>query len=323
MKLKFSWHRFIYPRADLEVLDHKLCSEGVPGEITKWLEWRYSGRHTQLLFHDYTTNTFTPPGGLDQGDPFAVVQYLFYNSRLLKVIKEKAEELGLLFMDDATLVVWGPSFTATHQKLEHLMNDPGGVLDWARAHNCSFGLEKFQLADYTRKRAPHPTQRKKTIPVRGNPIIVGGQVIPVREGIKLLGLFLDAELRYKEQSAIAIQKGQTWLSQFRRLSRTTGGVASQHIRDWYTAILMSRMLYGADIFLSPQRHPGPRTNARLSTRKPQRAVISRLASIQRQASLIITGALPSTPSDLLDIHADLLPMSFAVDKFSYQGSFPK
>ncbi|KAJ3740270.1 hypothetical protein DFH05DRAFT_1373389, partial [Lentinula detonsa] len=118
---------------------------GVPAPIVEWMGRRYARRETRLTFDDYTTDLFSPPGGLDQGDAFAVVQYLFYNSGLLKLIRDKADEMGILFMDDSTLVVWAYSFLDTHHRLAQLMNDPGGVLNWARLHNCTFGLDKFQL----------------------------------------------------------------------------------------------------------------------------------------------------------------------------------
>ena len=42
--------------------------------------------------------------------------------------------------------------------------------------------------------------------------------------------------------------------------------------------------------------------------------MKKLESIQRKVSILITGALSSTPTDLLNIHADLLPMPLAIDK---------
>ncbi|KAJ3749322.1 hypothetical protein DFH05DRAFT_1375842, partial [Lentinula detonsa] len=116
----------------------------------------------------------------------------------------------------------------------------------------------------------------------GEPLHLGDKVIPVKSVLKLLGLLFDQELRFKEQSAVAVAKGQAWISQFRRLSRTTGGAAANHMREWYIAMLMSGMLYGADVFLSPQHHPGAASGDRSVP------VVSRLASIQRQVALMIT-----------------------------------
>lgn len=42
---------------------------------------------------------------------------------------------------------------------------------------------------------------------------MGEKEILRKEGVKLLGVFVDSELRFKEQAAGAIGKGQAWLSQ--------------------------------------------------------------------------------------------------------------
>jgi hypothetical protein len=51
----------------------------------------------------------------------------------------------LLFVDDATIIVTGKDFTETHEKLRNIMNRTKGIFDWAKRHNCGFGIEKFQL----------------------------------------------------------------------------------------------------------------------------------------------------------------------------------
>ncbi|KAE9390545.1 hypothetical protein BT96DRAFT_764282, partial [Gymnopus androsaceus JB14] len=215
-------------------------------------------------------------------------------------------------------VAQGDSFSETHARLEQLMNAPGSVLEWAESHNCSFGLEKFQLADYTRKQIQHPIKSKKTTPWRGGNILVGGKVIKRKEGIKLVGGWIgDGQIAKHSWTLIGIfGKGlveSAGLAQFKRLSRVTAGAASMFAREWYIAMLRSRMLYATNVFLTPQRHlERTKGQARL-TREGGRNIIRKLTSIQRQVALMVTGALPSTPTNLLDIHADLLPMPLAID----------
>ncbi|ETW79491.1 hypothetical protein HETIRDRAFT_428025 [Heterobasidion irregulare TC 32-1] len=64
------------------------------------------------------------------------------------------------------------------------------------------------------------------------------------------------------------------------------------------------MLYGVDIFLSPPSREG----------KGSKGMIEKLARVQRQAAIHITGAMRTTATDILDAHADLLPFSLLVDK---------
>ncbi|KAJ7113044.1 hypothetical protein C8R44DRAFT_710815, partial [Mycena epipterygia] len=69
------------------------------------------------------------------------------------------------------------------------------------------------------------------------------------------------------------------------------------------------MLYGADIFLNP-------TSAKTRS-SPTRAILSKLRTIQRRAALAITGAMSSTPTDALDVYANLLPVQYLVEKARY------
>ena len=75
--------------------------------------------------------------------------------------------------------------------------------------------------------------------------------IQSRPYIKLLGVHIDNELRWRQQGTTAIKKGQDWLIQFGRLSQASKGIATKYMRQLYTAVAILRMLYAADIFLPP------------------------------------------------------------------------
>jgi hypothetical protein len=66
------------------------------------------------------------------------------------------------------------------------------------------------------------------------------------------------------------------------------------------------MLYAADVFLNP---------ATVKARAAEnRAVITKLRTVQRKAALLITGGLSSTPTDVLDAYAGLIPMRHLINK---------
>jgi hypothetical protein len=73
------------------------------------------------------------------------------------------------------------------------------------------------------------------------------------------------------------------------------------------------MLYAADLFLSP-----PAVNRTIlglfPTERRERGIIKKLSSVQRRAALAITGALRSTPTDVLDVYAHLWPIQYLIDK---------
>ena len=53
----------------------------------------------------------------------------------------------------------------THEKLYSVMTKSNGSYNWARAHNCEFGLDKFQLLYFFKRTIPHPFRPKTRIPV--------------------------------------------------------------------------------------------------------------------------------------------------------------
>ena len=240
-----------FPSTDVERLQHNMRTRGVPKEIVDYMGRRLACRKTQLIFDDYVSEEFVVDAGLDQGDPFSPTAYLLYNSDHLSIADPRNGEHVFVFIDDTTLVTVGDSFEETHAKLRSLMEREGGIFDWATEHNCSFGTDKFQLLDASRRKEPDPDNPRKRIPVRRPPLSLRGLEIPSRPCIKLLGVHIDNELRWKQQGAIAIKKGQDWLIQFGRLSRASKGIATKYMRQLYTAVALPRMLHAADIFLPP------------------------------------------------------------------------
>jgi hypothetical protein len=138
---------------------------GIPHEYTEWMKRRLEKRQTTLTFDDHKMTAFVVENGLDQGDPHSGVSFLIYNADLLEIPDPKRGEQILAFVDDAAVIVTGEDFTETHEKLRNIMNRKGGIFEWAKKHNCEFGIEKFQLLDLSRKLIPHQLNPKKKVPI--------------------------------------------------------------------------------------------------------------------------------------------------------------
>ena len=207
-----------FPSVDINRLIHNMRKRGIPQEYMDWMKRRLANRKTTLLFDDYTTTAFTVDNGLDQGDPFSGICYLLHNSDITDIPIRKADEHALLFVDDAAIIVTGKSFNITHNKLRDVMNRPKGVFAWAKKHNCTFGIDKFQLLDLSRKLIPHQFNPRRRVPILRQTLILGNQRIPSKETAKFLGVVIDNKLNWKSQCAAALAKGQDWLIQFGRLT---------------------------------------------------------------------------------------------------------
>ena len=133
--------------------------------------------------------------------------------------------------------------------------------------------------------------------------------------VKFLGLHIDRELRWKEQMAAALGKGQGWLGQCGRIARPSGGISGQHMCRLYLSVVRPWMLYEADMFLGPALR-----STSFKVNKGGQAALNKLASIQRRAAILIVGGMCTSPTDMLDIHANLLPFHLLVDKVWFQAA---
>lgn len=301
------------------MLMHEMRTAGIPNEITEWLERRFSKRKTTLRFDDYASDVFPVMNRLDQGDPFSQLLYILYNASLFRLLKKKGLN-ALGFVDDAAGGVRAKTFNEAHEKLREAMEGENGVLKWAETHNCIFGIPKWQLLDCTPKtrEAPHPklVGRTTRVPDQGEGVTIGGRLIEVKRVAKFLGILIDAGLRWKEQGAMVVRRGDDWVTKFRRVAQVTKGIPKRYIKQAYEGMAIPRMLYGADVFLTP-------TRVTVKKRKDERnshPIVRQLESIHRRAGIMLSGAMRTTAADIVNIHANLMRISDIVDKHLYRAA---
>ena len=116
---------------------------------------------------------------------------------------------------------------------------------------------------------------------------------------KFLGVLLDNELWFQKHAALAIAKGEWWVSEvnLKKLSKVMKGMHGMFTRRLFYSVTALSMLYAADVWCTqPARRLGTKTARGMGV------AIRKMESIQRKAALQVTRALRTTPSD------PLLPM---------------
>ena len=81
------------------------------------------------------------------------------------------------------------------------------------------------------------------------------------------------------------------------------------MRQLYTAVAIPKMMYAINVWLTP---PWQWDGAKGCTSSV--GMVNRLASLQRVAALAITGAMRTTVTDVINLHADLLPMQLVTHR---------
>jgi hypothetical protein len=128
---------------------------------------------------------------------------------------------------------------------------------------------------------------------------------------------VDNKLNWKAQCASALGEGQDWVIHFSRIARTTKGIPAKYFQQLYISIAIPRMLYAADIFLTPHQKVGIKSLDKCGTKQ---TILTKLASIQRCAAIMITGAMSTTAMDTLEVTANLLSFRLLVDKCRQQAA---
>lgn len=295
-----------FPSVNVQRLVDDLQAKGLPTPLTDWIVSKYTGRTTNLIFDDYTSETIDILGGLDQGDPLSFLLYLFYDADLITLPKEyQKNALALAFADDIVYLATGRTFSDTNDILHQLMHRPHGALHWSQTHTSAFELDKSALVGFTRKRNPPTTSGEPTTLRQPPPLTIDGVTIHPSPFQKYLGVVLDGPLRFHEHHALAYEKGSKWTSTMRRIGKPSFGIPPTLMRRLYKSAAIPKYLYAAEIHLSDALHRSQQRNYKPSTSGP----LYRLRQIHRQATLAITGALRTTATDILEHHADLPPLS--------------
>ncbi|KAG2737855.1 hypothetical protein P692DRAFT_201666277, partial [Suillus brevipes Sb2] len=120
---------------------------------------------------------------------------------------------------------------------------------------------------------------------------------------KFLGVIIDDELRFKEHAAYALAKGTKYIMTCQRMIRTTKGMKGRWMRKLYKGVVIPKMLYAADIWCTDLISKGRGK----SGGRGARGFASQMARVHRMATILTTGAMRSTATDLLDAHANILP----------------
>jgi hypothetical protein len=238
-----------------------------------------------------------------------MILYIIYNSDLLEITGDEDKEDAVGFVDDIALMAIGEDFEETTERLTTLMTKEDGGIRWSRDHNSKFETSKSVVMHATRKTQWNPETDNERVQLDRPTLRLQGEEIKEVENFKYLGVQIDAQLRWNEQAQRATANATKWLLQFRRLTRPSTGVSSKLMRRLYLAVALPKITYGLDIWYSPPfKRAGAIKNA------GSVGVLKTLQKLQRMATLAITGALRSTPTDLLDAHAGVLPMELALLK---------
>ena len=273
---------------------HSLRSRGIPEWLVTMVASFTQERRTKIAYAGYQGDWIHTATGIPQGSPLSPILFLFFISDLLDQFQKPEDGLvGMGFVDDTNLVAWGASaadncrrLTAAHAICE----------TWSEANGAKFAPDKYQLIHFTRRKRHAREDLASSIQVGDH------RVTPQKEAIRVLGVWLDPALTWKEHVAQATRKGLAASEALGRIATSTWGPSARQTRLLYTAVVRPVIAYGAQEW-SMRGNGEPLPVASLAP----------LMKVQGQCLRKVTGGYKRTPYALLEREAGVMPLDLYLE----------
>ena len=283
-----------FPNTVPEVLAHDMWRYGIPREYTD----------------NYTSKPIPVDNGFDQGCNLAMYRYRFYNASQIEGSIGKKDELATNLTDDAACTTSAKTLEEAAEKMRVLFQRVGGPAIWGHTHFSVYKFCKFTAMWMSRMRLEIIDQEGRKRRIKHPPTrirIDDEHEVTTTSSHKFLSVILNDKLWFQKHAAYALRKGERWISQIKRLSKVTKEMHGAHARRLYYSVTIPSMLYAVDVWC-----PQPANSLNSRRKGGMRAAIQKMETVQRKATLLVTGALRTTPSDLLFAHANMLPLRYHI-----------
>ena len=270
-----------------ERLLQRMTELGIPQFLIKWTESFLTDRQAQLVIDGFTCSLKDTNSGVPQGSPVSPILFIIYLSGIFNKIEEQNPEItALSFADDIAFLAPGKTVKDIQ---DALANAGEQAIAWGLTNNVTFDVDKTEAVLFTKKRKIRQILSNYNIKIQSHAIKFN------REATRWLGIWLDAGLSLKEHRQIRLQKAQKAENRLKAISGTFG-LASGLVRRVQIAAVQSVALYGAELWW-----------------KGQKDAINKLQKLINKQSRAITGALTTSPIDLLLKEAEMTPAEPLLD----------
>ncbi|KAJ3453787.1 hypothetical protein MRS44_018419 [Fusarium solani] len=215
-----------------ERLLQRMKARGIPEQLVRWVEAFCSNRTASILINGESSEIRDlPQAGLPQGSPLSPILFLFFNADL---VQPRIDSNGgaIAFVDDFTAWVTGPTAQSNHKGVEAVIKE---AMDWERRSGATFEADKTAIIHFTRKESESDSE----------PFMIRGQTVQPKDRVKILGVIMDAGLKYKEHIARAASKGLKAAMEPKRLR----GLSPATARQLFTATVAPVVDYASNVWM--------------------------------------------------------------------------
>ena len=209
--------------------------------------------------------------GVPQGSILSVTLFIL---KLNNIVKQVPKDLKCrLYVDDFLICFSGARMYTIERQLQLCIDN---VNQWAIKNGFKFSPTKTVCMHFCRKRKIHPEPR----------LFLGGELIPVVEKQRFLGLIFDKKLTFKPHiQDLKIRCGKA-LDIIKCLSSTRWGSDRNILLYLYRTLVRSKLDYGCIVY-----------------RSAPKSYLNLLNPVHHQGIRLATGAFRSSPKESLYVEA--------------------
>ena len=117
------------------------------------------------------------------------------------------------------------------------------------------------------------------------------------------------------QADRVIAKATKWVLASHRLARPAAGISPRQMHQLYQAVAIPSFTYAADVWFTPIcRDTGDeRSRGSIGTAR-------KLTTVQCMATAAVMRALRTSASDIMEVHANLMPIELLLNKVCHQAA---
>jgi ribonuclease HI len=221
--------------------------------------------------------------GCPQGGVLSPLLWNLVIDELLELLKSISSLLSQGFADDISMLQIGLDLDTLADRIQSGLKI---IETWCSDKGLSTNPKKTDLILFTRKR----NQKIK-------PVYFSGVALLRSTEARLLGLHLDEKLTWNSHVKIKLAKARFAMVRCRRMVGSKWGLSPRIVMWLYMAVVRPQVEYCAAVW-------APALNKETCVRA--------LTKFQRLGCLMITGAMPSTPTAALECLIGLLPLDIVL-----------
>ena len=262
-------------------------------KVNQWIMSMIHGRKTKVELQG-STKVISIVRGCPQGGILSPFLWNLVINELLEYTRDRIPSDLQGFADDMVLVSMvlsppkpsasncgGYDAETLREVTQKSLNSIGR---WCKESGLSLSHMKSHCVMFTNRRSWTVSK----------PLEVDGEVIELRNSTKFLGITLDSKLSWNEHIENVCKKAKNVLMQCRKAVGPTWGFKPSTMRWIYDIMVKPILSYGATIWING-----------IQKKRNQELI----KGVQRLANVLITGAMPSTPSSALDVITGIPPLT--------------